>query len=334
MKLSLRDDTTPGTALVLGATGRLGRHAAAAFDAAGWHVRTFTRRPPDGVPSGTALVGDVRDASALNAAADGADVIVNALNPPYRRWAREVPALTEAVIGVARESGATVMLPGNVYGFGETMPARLDAGVADAPSTELGRIRAALEARHREAAIDGVRTIVVRAGDFVEGRRTGNWFEDHLLKRVGDDRFMYPGPLDRTHAWAWLPDLGRLFAELASRRDALEPFHDVGFPGWSLTGRELVDAVERVLGRPLTVDAMPWPLLRLSAPFSGDVRGVLSMRYLWTRPHRIDGAELRRVLPGFRATPLERGLEETLRRLGSMGGNERRDRRTESAAWG
>ena len=306
----------PGTVLVLGATGRLGRHAAHAFDAAGWRVRTFGRRAPGPDVPGAHGTGDVLDGRALGAAATGADVLVNALNPPYGRWRHEVAALTEAAVGAARTSGATVMLPGNVYGFGRAMPRRLLPDTPDAPSNELGRIRSALETRYREAAREGVRTIVVRAGSFLEGIRSGNWFEDHMVARIDAGRVMYPGPLDRTHAWAWLPDLGRAFAALAACRDALEPFHVVGFPGWALTGRELVDALEAVVGRPLRVGRMPWPLVRLAAPLSPDMRGVLAMRYLWERPHAIDGAELERLLPDFRAVSARAGLREALDRLG------------------
>ena len=33
----------PGTALILGASGRFGRNCAVAFEAAGWEVRRFRR---------------------------------------------------------------------------------------------------------------------------------------------------------------------------------------------------------------------------------------------------------------------------------------------------
>ena len=309
--------SSPGTVLVLGATGRFGRHAAHAFDRTGWRVRTFGRRAPGADVPGEHDSGDVLDARALGAAASGADVLVNALNPPYRAWRDEVPRLTEAVLGAARSSGATVMLPGNVYGFGRAMPPILLPDTPEAPSNEHGRVRSALEAGYRAAASSGARTIVVRAGSFVEGVRTGNWFEDHVVSRIDAGRVMYPGPLDRTHSWAWLPDLGRAFEALAARRDALEPFHVVGFPGWALTGRELVDALETATGRPLRVGRMPWPLLRLAAPFAPDMRGVLVMRYLWQVPHAIDGAELARLLPGFAGTPAEVALPEALERLGA-----------------
>ena len=306
-------ESRPGTVLILGADGRLGRHAIDAFARKGWHVRTFTRRAP-GSP-GDHVVGDALDAEAVTAAAGDCDVLVNAVSPPQSRWTRDVPILTEAVISAAVSVGATIMLPGSVHGFGRTMPPRLTSATPDAPSNAFGRVRAELEERYRSAAEEGGRTILVRSGSFIESRRTGNWFESQIVKRIEQGRVLYPGPLDRSHAWAWLPDLGRAFADLAECRERLNPFHVVGFSGWSLTGAELVDALQRVSGRTLAIDSIPWPLLRLATPFSSDLRGAFAMRYLWEVPHAIDGAELERLLPAFRATPVEEALHDALVRL-------------------
>ncbi len=95
-----------GSVLVLGGSGRFGRHASEAFWNAGWRVTQYDRARGD-----------------LTAAARGNDVIVNGWNPPYDRWADTVPALTAQVIAAARTSGATVIVPGNVYVFGEEAPA-------------------------------------------------------------------------------------------------------------------------------------------------------------------------------------------------------------------
>ena len=320
------------TVLVLGAGGCFGRAATTAFGQAGWRVRTLARTlPPTGREAGPAgldepdrggrpgidiRIGDPRDAATLDAAVDGVDVVVHAINPPYGRWAREAMPLARSTIEAAARHGATVLLPGNVYPHGRTLPARLDEATPFAPSEALGRIRAEMEEAFRDASARGVRTIVLRAGDFVAGERTGQWFEDHVLGRLDRDRVVYPGPLDRPHAWAWLPDLAAAAVGLAAIRDRLAPFEAVGFPGWSPTGEELVRALERVTGRALEVRSMPWPLLRLVAPFSADIRGVVSMRWLWERPHAIDGARLAELLPGFRPVGLESGLRLALDRLG------------------
>ena len=112
-----------------------------------------------------------------------------------------------------------------------------------------------------------------------------------------------------------MPDLAEAAVGLAAAKDRLAPFETVGFAGWSPTGAELVGALERVTGRALAVRPLPWPLLRLAAPFSAELRGVVAMRWLWERPHAIDGTRLAELLPGFRPVGLDAGLRLALGRL-------------------
>ena len=81
------------TVLVLGANGRLGRAATLAFAAAGWQVLAQLRRPPRAAlpPAVRLLQCDALDVALLSTAAQGAQVMVNALNPDYTRWARLPP---------------------------------------------------------------------------------------------------------------------------------------------------------------------------------------------------------------------------------------------------
>jgi hypothetical protein len=58
----------------------------------------------------------------LAEAAAGADLIFNAWNMAYSHWARTIPGLTAQVIEAARATGAAVMIPGNVYVFGQDLP--------------------------------------------------------------------------------------------------------------------------------------------------------------------------------------------------------------------
>ncbi|HEU0222051.1 MAG TPA: NAD(P)H-binding protein [Paracoccaceae bacterium] len=303
----------PGHVLILGANGRFGRHASAAFLAAGWRVTALVR-PGRAEPAPHRLLADATDAEALTRAAQGADLIVNALNPPYPDWAREVPRLTRAVIQAARATGATVLLPGNVYNFGSTMPATLTAATEQAADTAKGAIRRTME---RTYAASGVRTILLRAGDFIDIAVSGNWFESHIAKRARDGVVIYPGPLDRLHAWAFLPDLARAAVALAERRDALAPFADIPFPGHAVTGAGLVAAMEEVLGQRLRVRRFPWTLVALLSPFSPMPREVREMRYLWEVPHRLDGTAFATLVPDFRPTPLVQALAASLAAQGS-----------------
>lgn len=302
--------------LVLGATGRMGRAAVNAFQTAGWHVRAFARRAPDRLPAGVDLVmGDAFDSNAVAAAAtgtgaeDAADVIINALNPPYERWADDLPRLTDSVIHAAREAGATVILPGNVYNYGADMPPVLTETTPHRPTTRKGRLREDLERSYRAS---GVPTIVLRAGDFIERKKTGNWFDTYIAHAIHKGVLTYPGPTDIAHAWAYLPDLAAAMVGLAERRASLAPFESIGFEGHTFSGETLRTLASVIVGRSIRMKSFPWTMLRLVALFNPTVREVLEMRYLWNVPHEIDGRRLRALLPDFRPTSLPDVLREVL----------------------
>lgn len=230
-------------------------------------------------------------------------MIVHAANAPYPDWPKAVPALTRAVLGAAEASGATVLIPGNVYVFGAEMPEVLGSATPHRPTTRKGRLRAEMEAAFREASHRGVRTIVLRAGDFLEPQATGNWFDMVLARSLAAGKLTYPGRRDAVHAWAWLPDAARAAVGLAGIRESLPAFADVPFAGLSLTGEELRGNLSQAMGRELTVRGFPWTMLRLGAPFNAMWRELLEMRYLWDVPHRLDPGPLARLLPDYRPTP-------------------------------
>ncbi|MEL6583225.1 MAG: epimerase [Pseudomonadota bacterium] len=286
--------------LILGAGGRFGRHATTAFTQTGWEVRT----PPRG-PAGV----DIFDPASVTQAARGVDVIVNALNPAYPDWARDVPRLTQSVITAAEATGALVIVPGNIYPYGAGMPPLLTSTTAHAPTTRKGQIRTDMEEAYRAS---NARCLILRAGDFLDVKDSGNWFESHIAKAAPKGRFAYPGPTDQPHAWAFLPDMARAAEALAAQAHTLPRFADVPFPGYTLTGEELRTAVEHVLGHPVRHTGFPWRMLRLMALVSPLMREVLEMRYLWNVPHQLDATPLQELLPTFKHTPLEGALRTSL----------------------
>ena len=295
------ETTMTKTVLVLGANGRLGRAAVLAFAAAGWQVRAQLRRAPRAaLPAGVQLVTcDALDVAALTAAGQGAQVIVNALNPDYTRWATLLPPITAATLALARATGATLMLPGNVYNFGNQLPAVLTEDTPFAATHAKAAQRIALEQALADAAVhDGVRSIVVRAGDFLGD--AGTWVDLAMAKGLARGRFTHMGPDDLPHAWAWLPDLAQVFVQVAEvalqRPAALAPHAVLHHAGLTLTGAQLQQAFEQALGQPLRASRFPWGLVRLATPFSPMLRALFEMRYLWQRPHQLDGTRLRALL--------------------------------------
>lgn len=278
------------TVLILGASGRFGSNCVIAFEAAGWTVRKFTR--------GTDMAKAVQ----------GVDVIVNGLNPPYQLdWQALLPPMAQEIVAAARSSGATILQPGNVYGYGN------QAGVWDQntphhATTTKGKARIAMEAVYRNS---DVQTIILRGGDFIDTKPGGNYF-DLMTAKLSKGRFEYPGNPDIPHAWAFLPDMARAAVMLAQMRSTLGRYEDIPFAGFTLSGKQMMGALQTASGQKLTMKGFPWWFMRMGAPVSKLFRALLEMRYLWDTPHSLNGARLAELLPDFEGTDIEVALKQAV----------------------
>jgi nucleoside-diphosphate-sugar epimerase len=307
-----------GRIIILGGAGRLGRAAAQAFKAAEWQVASLVRgSSAAGAAPGTEIVEvDARDKESVIAAAAGADVVLHALNSPYGEWEQLAVPFAATAIAAARANGAALLFPGNVYIYGAGMPARLDETAPVRPTSRKGALRAAVEQRLRDAAGDGVRTIVLRAGDYFGGEGSGAWFDRVIVKEIGTGRLTWPGPLDCVHEWAYLPDYAQALVRLTEARGRLAPFAALGFAGHAVTGREMAAAISRACRRDFQTGFMPWRLLKVLGIAVPMFRELSEISYLWSTPHAIDGAALKAVIGDIPHTPLDQAVAAALAALG------------------
>src|SRR5215467_2002814 len=303
--------------LILGAAGRLGHAAGEAFRLAGWSVTSLVRPgAAHRAPRGTKIVETIDRREAIEAAL-GADVVLHALNPPFKNWRHMALPHAYAAIEAAETAGATLLFPGNLYNYGAGMPSVIDEATPMAPTTRKGDIRVEIEQRMQEASERGMRTIILRAGDFF-GSGRGSWFDLVITKQLARNEVTYPGPLDVVHEWAYVPDLAAAMVRLAEKRERLGVFETFGFSGHAVTGRTLVDAIAKASGRPsrdIQVRQMQWWMIKALSPFFALPRELSELDYLWKVPHRIAGEKLKAMIGGIPHTPLETTVKRALREL-------------------
>jgi nucleoside-diphosphate-sugar epimerase len=317
--------STSPTVLVLGARGRFGSAAVQAFAAAGWQVLAHCRpdaRPLPAAPANVRWVrADLRDSAGLLAQVQRADVVVHALNPIYTdaAWHREVPQLMEQAIAAARGLDALLMLPGNVYNFGAGMPPLLREDTAQRPTTLKGRLRVAAEQRLAQAATAGLKSVVLRAGDFF-GPGRGTLLDMVLARSLRRGRITLPAGQDTPTAFAYLPDLARAFVAVAEQRAKLQGMTVLHFRGHVLRGRDWVDALAdeaRARGwlagdAAPRVGGLPWGVLRAGAWLVPTWSSLVQTRYLWTTPHALDNTVLERLIGREPHTPLAEAVRQSL----------------------
>ena len=280
------------TALILGGRGKIGYHATQAFAAAGRQVVQYDRAKAN-----------------LMALAANADVIVNGLNPPaYHNWAKTIPAITKQVIAAAKVNNATVIIPGNVYNFGDA-PGTWDENTSQNPCSRKGQIRVEMEASYLAS---GVQTIVLRAGNFIDPMRNGCIATVMLFREIEKGKVTFAGGHDTMQAYCYLPDWARAAVMLAEKRKELDQFEDVPLGGHAFTATQLQQHLAAHLVRPLKIANFPWWLMTLTSPFWELAREMREMRYLWNTDHQLGTEKLSRLLPDFRPSPMAEVMQAAL----------------------
>ena len=313
--------------LILGARGRFGLAAARAFADAGWQV-WCQMRPNAKVPQEVAsdprlqwLALDLRDTAALCHGAKGASVVVHALNPLYTNaaWNAQVLPMMKSAIDVSRSLEATLMVPGNVYNFGTSMPSLLTESTPQHANTVKGQLRVQMEAMLRDS---GVRSVVIRAGDFF-GSGKGTWFDSTIVTKIHKGVFTYPGHLDVATPWAYLPDLARTFVAVAAKRAHLQTFEVFHFAGHRLSAQQWLDALTPIAREngwvlaqgQVRFSKLPWAVIRVGAWALPTWAALVEMRYLWDTPHALHNTKLTALIGQEPHTPLAEALRCALQDL-------------------
>jgi nucleoside-diphosphate-sugar epimerase len=162
-------------------------------------------------------------------------------------------------------------------------------------TTHKGKIRIALEQKLEAAAHQGMRSVILRLGDFFGPKAGNNWFSQGLVKpNQPVTSIVNPGAKGIGHAWCYLPDAGETFAQLMDREAELSNFERFHFRGhWDKDGSEMIAAIRRAAGnKKIPERRLSWWLFRLASPFNETLREVYATRPLWRTPIELDNTRL------------------------------------------
>ena len=301
---------------VIFGTGAIGLATLDALRRRGEDVRMVNRSGTAPVPDDVEVLGgDASDPAFATAAAKGAQVVYQTLNPPYHQWVELFPGLQASVLAAAQATGARLVSMENVYMYGRPNGQPLTETRPYAADTKKGTLRARM-ARDLLAAHQAgrVQVAIGRASDYF-GPRGGaqSILGDRVIPAALAGRTATViGDPDQPHTYTYIPDIGEGLAVLGEHPDAPgEVWHLPNDPQ-TRTTRQLVDTIYRLAGQPRTkLRGTPPLVLRAVGVVNPTVREILELQYEFQEPFIVDSTKIATKLD-VHATPLDQALADTL----------------------
>ncbi|MFE9447022.1 NAD-dependent epimerase/dehydratase family protein [Streptomyces sp. NPDC006739] len=293
--------------------GPAGAATARLLAAEGRSVRVITRSGRSPEPGIEHVALDATDSQALTGAARDAAAIYNCAAPPYHRWPSEWPPLASSVCTAAEETGAVLVMLGNLYGYG---PVRgpLTETLPPAATGPKGRTRAAVWTQARELHEQGrIKAVEVRASDFFgPGVTDGGHLAARVMPRLLRGKpVSVLGDPDAPHSWTYLPDVARALVEVAGEERAWgRAWHAPTRP--ALSSRQMVGLLAAEAGTgPVAVRPLPPAVLTLLGLVSPLIRELKEVRYQFDQPFALDTSDYEGAF-AVRATPLDEQIKATV----------------------
>ncbi|MBG6212088.1 nucleoside-diphosphate-sugar epimerase [Cryobacterium sp. CAN_C2] len=250
------------------------------------------------------LTLDVTDTASLTAAARGCETIFLATSPiEYHRWAELWPPMFQAALDAAHQSGAKLVIAGNLYAYGEdaAMPMTEQSPLLTTEAKGLVRKNGwelALAA-HRRGDIQAVE---VRASDYFGpgAGKTAQLGGDFFKPVMAGKKLKIFGSATQKHCWTFLDDF-------ATTLIAASDYQGEWGRAWlvptdtPLSRTEITARVNMLTGQHAQVTPYGSALLRMLGLLSPTIRAANDSAYQFNRPFVVDATETTNLL-GVTAT--------------------------------
>jgi UDP-glucose 4-epimerase len=243
-------------ALVTGGSGFLGSHIADTLTARGYAVTVFDRKPsPYIAKSQTMVVGDVRDAEALSAAASGAEVVFHLAGFADLNEARSRPRETAEtnLVGTINALEASLAAGAQRFVFASTVYVYSRAGGFYRCSKQA--CEEYIEEFHRQFGLDHT---ILRYGSLYGPRAdesNGVW---RLLRQAAaDGRIQHVGTAGDTRDYVHVEDAARLSVDALAPEFVNQHLVITGPTGMTL--ESLFTMFSEILGRRVDVEYVAPP---------------------------------------------------------------------------
>jgi nucleoside-diphosphate-sugar epimerase len=276
-------------------------------------VRVVNRsgKRPALLPSDVEMArADASNADEAIVVTEGADVVYQALSPPYQEWLRLFPGLQAGVLGAAVRRNARYVSVENLYMYDSRNPIKEDSPIA--PRSKKGVLRARMAQEVMDAHKRGdVRATILRSSDYygpgVTSSTMGEFVFGNLL---AGKKARVTGSAVLPHSFAYIEDVGRAAAAIGTSESALgKVWFTPHAP--AITQGQIVKKAGRAIGIEPKITVVSPLMMRVAGLFILEARASVEMMYEFTEPFVVTSDRTQNEF-GVQPTPIDTGIERTM----------------------
>jgi nucleoside-diphosphate-sugar epimerase len=256
------------------------------------------------------IKADVADPTQASAAASGASVVYQALNPPYHLWHELFPGLQAGALAAAKAANARYVSIENLYMYDSSKAMTEDSPVA--PVSKKGALRQKMAEEVMAAHLRGeVRATALRSSDYYGPGVLGSALGERVFGNlVAGKKAQIIGSAKMPHSFSYIEDVGLAAATLGTNDKALGQVWIAPHAPARTQGKMVEDAC-RVLGIEPRISAVSPLMIRLVGLFTPEARASAEMMYEFTEMFVVDSSRIEREFD-LSATPITVGIERTI----------------------
>lgn len=302
---------------ILGSGGAIGSALAAELQQLpNVSVRTVQRRAQQVAAPHEHLSADLTQASEVERAIQGSDIVYLTVGFPYRIavWEREWPLLVQRVIAACAQGQARLIFFDNVYMYAPSSVGNMTENLPFQPESRKGKVRATVASMILKAIEQGhLQGMIARSADFFGPgvTQTSILYQMVFKPMLAGQKPMWPVNADVPHAFTYVPDAAKALVQLAQTDDAYGKTWHLPTTNPGLTGRAWIALVSELLNKQAHPWVLPPYMFSVLGLFMRDLAESKEMLYQYDRPYQFLSTAFEERF-GWKPTPYETGARAVI----------------------
>ena len=305
-------------ALVVGATGGIGRAAVKYLLENKIHTRVFVRNKQKAEKYFSEYnnieiyAGDASYPADLSKAADGCDFLFYCLNIPYQEWKHKAIPLLKSSLDVALELNIRFVFPGNVYVYGHAQKNPVDEKHPLEPHTSKGKIRRQMEMLIKNYSEEkGLKYTITRFPDFYGPYVVNGFSEKIYINSLLGKKMLWIGDKKIPLEYIFIEDAGRCLVESGISDKGINQEFNVPACG-TISNKDYLESISRLGGNNSKYQILNSDIIfSVLALISPVIREVKEMLYLKREELYLDGTKFKNTFGFLPSTNYEEGIKKT-----------------------